>query len=80
MGTWDSVPKKCILKDEVSLFCSFQENIFLPWHDVEVPTTNSLEQQMHPLVFIWQLNIPVLQNYLQCADGVNFCALEQSLD
>jgi len=53
-----------------------QENIFLPWHDVEVPPINSLEQQMHPLVFIWQLNIPVLQNYLPCADGVNFCALK----
>lgn len=59
MGTWDSVPK-CSLKDEVSLFCSFQENFFLPWRDVEVPTIKSLEQQMHPLVFIWQLTIPVI--------------------
>lgn len=52
--------KKYSLKGEVSLFCSFQENIFLLWHEVEVPAINRLEQQMHPLVFVWHLNIAVI--------------------
>lgn len=52
--------KKCSLKGEVSLFCSFQENIFLPWHEVEVPTVNRLKQQMHPLVFVWHISIAVI--------------------
>lgn len=52
--------KKSSLKGEVSLFCSFQENIFLLWHEVEMPTIDRLKQQVHTLVFVWHLNIAVI--------------------